>query len=210
LRFAAAAAADSMDPEVYAAAAAAASHMGSLALAGLGHSLGGTLGVADVRATNDRSGSPVLEQDPNYCAEGGLGDANAPDLITHADDGFALPRLAGERYSALLSGVQMEAFQRARLGDGGLQRTWVRGQVKRRALSWPRTLNPASRKSSIPMCVSYYSPCPLFFARCLSPTTGSTFAPRRAGRFAAAVVGRTGRCLCTASPRSTRPRRRTA
>lgn len=125
LRSAAAAAADTMDPEVYAAAAAAASHMGSLA-----QSMGlGAAGMVGDNAPHDRSHSPLLEEDPAD-AEGGLGaDADRPDLITHAEDGVALPKLAGERYSALLSGVQLEAFHRARLGDGGLQRTWVRGQV---------------------------------------------------------------------------------
>jgi len=142
---AAAAAADSMDPEVYAAAAAAASHMGSLALAGLGAAGVMHASSSSSRLPHDRSGSPgllALDDDlsnsmgsSQYAESGGGGlqgddvKGGEKDWVTHTEDGFALPRLLGECYSASLNGVQMEAFYRARLGDGGLQRTWVRGQV---------------------------------------------------------------------------------
>jgi len=224
---AAAAAADSMDPEVYAAAAAAASHMGSLALAGLG-----AAGVMDASSSSsklphDRSGSPGLlsledsdlSRSSNLYAESGAlqgGDDGKGEStgVTHAEDGFELPRLLGECYSASLNGVQMEAFHRARLGDGGLQRTWVRGQVRvvtcasettdlllgassvsKLILLVSHTLSPVS-SHAIFICLSGHTHHP----SCSCPTIGST-STQRLARYGAPHCGLTGAYQCTTCAR---------
>jgi len=130
---------ESMDPEVYAAASAAGRHLSSLAAAGLGaagidssvvgdvrDTLGGVMGGGVGGGNEKRSDSPVLGCGDDGAFDGGAALGRAP--FTKAEDGFVLPRVAGEEYIAEIK-VQMEAWHRARLGDGGLNRVWVPGQL---------------------------------------------------------------------------------